>query len=117
MEKKLSFFIILGIILLPVCTAVAEITYQGQDGTTMDNAVVILGAPNEFAGVEAEYQWLETKFGPENEVWKSGNQGLVSDEDKWFDVLDIEFLQDADGYQAGDVVQFYFDITDFFGKW
>ena len=41
MEKKLSFFIILGIILLPVCTAVAEITYQGQDGTNMDNAVVV----------------------------------------------------------------------------
>ena len=32
------------------------------DGSTKEKAVIILGAENEFEGVDTEYNWLE-KFG------------------------------------------------------
>jgi len=39
------------------------ITYKGGDGKTNQEAIVILGAMNEMEGVDAEYEYLEEKYG------------------------------------------------------
>lgn len=97
-------------------TTPGDVTYAGGDGTSMEKAVVIMGASGEFEGVASEYAWLETKFGPENVNWQSQGQDLVGKNGRYYDVLNVEFLTDVGDYKKGDVAKFYFDITDFYGK-
>jgi len=94
----------------------AQITYAGGDGNSMGQAVVILGANNSYEGIEAEYQWLAMQFGEEYVVWQCTNQELLMEGNKYYDLLTVEFLQPSGGYKAGDEAEFYFDITNFFGK-
>jgi hypothetical protein len=97
-------------------TPPGDVVYAGGDGTSMEKAVIIMGASGEFEGVSSEYMWLETKFGPENANWQSLGQGLIAENGRYYDVINVEFLTDVGGYKKGDVAEFYFDITDFYGK-
>jgi hypothetical protein len=97
-------------------TTPGDVVYAGGDGTSLEKAVVIIGASGEFEGVSSEYMWLDTKFGPENVNWQSQGQELMAENGRYYDVLNIEFLTDVGDYKKGDVAEFYFDITDFYGK-
>ena len=76
---------------------------------TKEEAVIILGAKNEMEGVDAEYNWLEERFGKQNISWEMNDQQFIDEGDKQFDVLRIKF-------RDGKIEEFWFDITDFYGK-
>lgn len=76
---------------------------------TKEEAVIILGAKDEMEGVDAEYNWLEERFGKQNINWELIDQQLIDEGDKQFDVLRIKF-------RDGKSEEFWFDITNFYGK-
>ena len=82
----------------------AVISYAGGDGTSIEKAVVILGA-DEMSGVKAEYTWLSGHY----PGWNGTNQSLLNKDGKVYDVMDFT-LPDGSKHTA------YFDITDYFGK-
>ena len=79
--------------------------FQGGDGLSLENAIIILGATSESAGVDAEHRYLARHF-PGSAVVQ---QALLHQAGKVFDRLEIRTATNA-----STIV--YFDITDFFGK-
>lgn len=75
---------------------------------TKEEAIIILGAKGETEGVDAEYIWIEERFGKQNINWELIDQELVDDGDKQYDILRIKFPD-------GKIEEFWFDITDFYG--
>ncbi len=86
-----------------------QITYGGGPGDSLENAIVIKGAPDPRAGIAAEYRYLEEKWGRRNADWKLSRQSLLHKGGRSYDFMQIE-LKD------GSPKEVYFDITDFFGK-
>ena len=85
------------------------ILFKGGNGLTKEEAVIILGAKDETEGVDAEYNWLEEKYGEENVEWEMVDQTLLDEGDKQFDLLKIKFSN-------GNTKEFWFEITGFYGK-
>ena len=85
-----------------------QISFEGGPGDRMENAVVI-HAPNCIAGIMAEYKFIEDRCGVQNQDWKLIGQFKLSEDGRDFDMITIE---------TKDCIRksFYFDITDFFGK-
>lgn len=84
------------------------IKYSGS-GKSLDDPIVIEGAKNNFEGIRAEYMYIEEKYGRRNVDWRLLRQALLESNNKIYDKLAIEL-------KSGDVVEIYFDITNFFGK-
>lgn len=84
---------------------IGKITFEGGDGSSIENAVIIKGAKNSSEGVAAESKWVN-KVHP---GWKKGNQALLSEGDRSYDKIDYVT-------PSGEAKEIYFDITDFFGK-
>ena len=85
------------------------IQYKGGDGSSKEKAVIILGAENEFEGVDAEYVWLEEKFGKQDINWELIFQELIVEESKEYDILRIKF-------SSGEITEFWFEISNFYGS-
>jgi hypothetical protein len=85
------------------------ITYGGGNGSTQQDTIIVLGAKDETEGVDSEYNWLEEKFGKQNISWELNDQELSDESDKQYDILRIKF-------PSGEIKEFWFDITDFYGK-
>lgn len=79
--------------------------FQGGNGSSLENAVVILGAASESAGVDAEHTYLSRHFPGFSIV----RQALLHQAGKVFDRLEIRTSANAP-------TVVYFDITDFCGK-
>ena len=88
--------------------AVAFKMYEGGNGNSKTEAVVI-NARSSRIGIPAEYAYVNNALGEENVDWKLKIQFLVSEENKNFDVLQVET---NDGVEK----EFWFDITNFYGK-
>lgn len=80
------------------------ISYAGGDGSSCETAVIILGAESDFAGVAAEYAWLDEHY-PGSAVL---GQSLGLCGDHHADIIHIRTL-------AGAERDVYFDIEAFFG--
>jgi len=89
-------------------TGISGPACSGGDGSSRDNAVVI-NATSSIAGVRAEYDWLEARFGKKGETWKQKSQILAGDESGPYDVFAIELGN-------GSERTVYFDIGAFFGR-
>lgn len=111
-----TFFLCFALLVLLITPAFATIVYSGGDGTSQKSAIVIGNAVNENDGVESEYQWLASKFGAEDTYWNVTNQKTLSDAGRVYDVLNVKFHKGVPGHAAGSEAQFYFDITDFYGR-
>ena len=85
------------------------IHYKGGDGSSKEKAIIILGANSEFEGVDAEYLWLEEKFGEQDINWELIFQELIDEESKQYDILRIKF-------SSGEIKEYWFDISDFYGS-
>lgn len=85
------------------------INLTGGDGSTQEKAIIILNARDGSEGVKAEYSYVENILGKENVRWTLAFQNFIGDEDKQYDVLHIDLVD-------GGEKEFWFDITDFFGK-
>jgi hypothetical protein len=76
-------------------------------GKSTKNAIKILGIGNHFGYVMAEYQYLSMRFGEREKDWKLKKQQLITEGDKHYDKMVLEF---PDGTQ--EIV--YFDVSPFF---
>ena len=85
------------------------IKISGGDGSTQEDAVIILNARDETEGVDAEYNYLDDTLGKENVCWKLVFQHLIDDGDKQYDILNIIFTN-------GEIINMWFNISDFYGK-
>lgn len=81
----------------------AEVTFAGGDGSSLEKAVLIQGA-TEATGVPAEYAYLRRHY-PGSGVTK---QSLLNEKGRIYDALDFVW--------NGKSQTIYFDITEFFGK-
>ena len=88
----------------------SKITFVGGDGKTIETAVVIKNAQNERNGVAAEYDYIAKKHGQKFTSWKPLGQSTSSASGKMFDVIDIITIP------GNEKLTYYFDITNFFGK-
>jgi hypothetical protein len=86
-----------------------KITYSQNSGNSQEDAIKILGAKNTFEGIDAEYKYISTIYGKENEDWRLLSQALLVDKGKQIDHLKILL-------KSGERAEFYFDVSDFFGR-
>jgi hypothetical protein len=84
-------------------------TYKGGNGLDSKEAIIIVGAKDELEGIDGEYIWLEEKYGEQDFSWELIDQQSIDEVDKKYDILKIKFLN-------GEEREFWFDITDFYGK-
>jgi hypothetical protein len=84
------------------------IIFAGGSGDSREDAIVIENAANHRAGVDAEYLYLEKKFGKRNIHWKLVFQALLKGE-KPVDWLTIKLSN-------GTTKSIYFDVSEFFSK-
>jgi hypothetical protein len=84
---------------------VASKKYGGGNGLTFKEAIVIK-ENNEMSGIISEYNWLKIHY-PNYRIW---HQSLTSYNDKPYDVITI-LTSD------GKMMDIYFNIYNFFGKW
>ena len=83
--------------------------YSGGSGETMEDAIVI-NARNTPAGVAAEYRYVSDRYGRLDADWTLVLQALQMPEDgRVYDVLRARL-------KNGEVKEFYFDITSFYGS-
>lgn len=84
------------------------IIFAGGSGDSREEAIVIKNVANHRAGVDAEYLYLEERFGERDIHWRLAMQALLTG-DKRVDRLTIELTD-------GTTQNIYFDISEFFGK-
>jgi hypothetical protein len=82
--------------------------YSGGDGGSIETAVVINTASS-LVGVPAEYQYVSDRHGQEDIEWSLESQTVMEQNGKYYDVLKISL-------RSGESKSYYFDITQFFGK-
>ena len=85
------------------------ITFSNNNGESIDDAIIILNAQTDSEGLDAEYYYLEKRFGKRGTDWNLDQQSLVNEDGANYDAMDIT-LSD------GRTLNVYFDITNFFGK-
>ncbi len=87
-----------------------KVTYEGGDGKTVENAIVIKNAENERNGVAAEYAYIVKINGEKFKDWKPVGQSTINKDDKKIDLINIQLIQ------KNETISYYFDITEFYGK-
>ena len=83
--------------------------YSNHNGKSLKDAIIILDASNTMEGVDAEYDYLNDKYGKQGINWKLKRQSLIFQDGLKYDKMEI-ILKD------GTEKIIYFDITVFFGK-
>lgn len=86
-----------------------HVTFSNNAGLSQDDAIVIMNAVNDSEGVDAEYYYLEQRYGERPEDWDLISQDLLDQGGMLYDQMDLMLSN-------GSSVTIYFDITDFFGK-
>jgi hypothetical protein len=86
----------------------SAITFGGGDGSSIEKAILIHGAHGEVDGTASEYLYIALLYGPQGKSWTTKQQALLNDKGRNFDELDI--------VHDGKAESFFFDITEYFGK-
>ena len=81
------------------------IQFNGGNGSSKDQAIIIFGAESDSEGVDAEYRYLDLLY----KGWELDEQTLIFDKDKQYDIMSIKL---PDGSKK-DV---FFDISGFYGR-
>ena len=84
---------------------IGNLIFEGGDGSSIEQAVIIRNAKDESEGVDAESQWI-SKVHP---GWSKGDQALLSKKGKSYDRIEYTTPK-------GKTQTVFFDITEFFGK-
>jgi hypothetical protein len=87
-----------------------KVTYEGGDGKTVDNAIVIKNAENERNGIASEYAFIAKIYGEKFKDWKPVGQSTINKDNKKIDLINIQLIK------KNETVSYYFDITEFYGK-
>ncbi|QQS37138.1 MAG: hypothetical protein IPM56_04070 [Ignavibacteriales bacterium] len=80
------------------------IQFKGGDGSGKNEAIIILGPNNEREGVDAEYDYIERKFGD----FEIESQTFIDDGDKQYDMMNISYALNEKKKEL------WFDISDFY---
>ena len=81
-----------------------SIYYDGGDGSSMAEAIVIRGVQSEPEAVAAEYDYIARAYGPD---CMRDRQSLGHEGGRWYDILEIVL-------PGGSRLTLYFDITEQF---
>ncbi len=82
--------------------------YTGGNGETIENAVIINTATS-LQGITAEYDFVASKCGQKDADWTLESQMVLRSGNKNYDLINVQL-------KNGDEKSFYFDITQFYGK-
>jgi len=82
--------------------------YTGGNGESTENAVII-NTTTSLQGIPAEYAFVASKCGKENVDWTFESQMALRSNGRNYDYLTVKL-------KNGDMKSFYFDITQFYGK-
>ena len=88
----------------------SKVTYEEGDGKTVENAIVIKNAENERNGVAAEYAFIAKLYGEKFKDWRPIGQSTIDKDNKKIDLIKIQLIQ------KNETILYYFDITEFYGK-
>ena len=83
--------------------------YSGGKGGSIEDAILV-NAETTVIGVHAEYEYVASKHGARGVDWELETQSLLNHEGKYYDALHIKMMKD------GEEFTYYFDISNFFGK-
>lgn len=86
--------------------ASGQIRFSGGDGVST-GPVIIEGTDEEFAGIAAEYQYIQSKHGRPRVDWKLVSQAFGCDAAMCFDTIEIELTQ------TGEHRHYTFDMSAF----
>jgi len=89
-------------------TGVSGALYDGGDGSTKEKAVVI-NATSSIVGVNAEYQWLTSRFGKQDHDWTIEMRMHGSVGDKSYETFVINLANESS-------TTIHFDISSFYGR-
>jgi hypothetical protein len=89
---------------------ISNVVYEGGNGKSMENCIIIKNAKNELNGVAAEYSYISKIHGLKFTNWKPIGQSSVTNNDRTYDIINILTLP------QNEKIDYYFDITDFYGK-
>jgi hypothetical protein len=90
------------------CTDKYGIIFASGSGESREDAIVIKNAANRRAGVDAEYLYLQERFGERDTHWKIVMQALLKGDRP----VDWRVIALPDGATKS----VYFDVSEFFGK-
>lgn len=87
-----------------------KVTYEGGDGKSLENIIIVKNAENERNGVAAEYAYIAKQYGVKFVDWKPIGQSTITENNRKIDLIKIQTIT------SNEIVSFYFDITEFYGK-
>ncbi len=87
-----------------------KVTYEGGDGKSIENPIIIKNAENERNGIASEYIYLAKLNGKKFKDWKPIGQSTNTVNGRKIDLVKIQIIA------KNEIVTYYFDITDFYGK-
>ena len=88
----------------------SKIVYEGGDGSSLENAIIIRNATTTRDGIAAEYAYIEKKHGQRFNEWKPMGQSTNTQNGSRYDVIIIQITSD------NTTIKYIFDITEFYGK-
>jgi hypothetical protein len=93
-----------------------DLPISGGFGSSVENAVVLEyeGGSNDYVGTE--YAYLKYIGLGRGIKWKTLKQELVLEDNRKFDMIKIETKQITDDEIITQVENYYFDITECFGR-
>lgn len=115
----LKFFTIIIMMLLINCASrqtadlrtqqekAPQIVFQGGDGGSIDDAVVIIGVSKQDEGLEAEYGFISKKYGLKGKDWRVVGQTIVKENKKIYDMIEFEIISSSERRI------YYFDVSAF----
>jgi len=81
------------------------IQYKGGNGSTKEEAVIILGAESELEGVDAEFEFIQSL----HTNFELDSQTFLDEGNKKYDILTVRL-------PGGTKEDIWFDISDFYGR-
>jgi hypothetical protein len=87
-----------------------NVTYEGGDGKSIENLILIKNAENELNGVASEYAYISKIYGEKTINWKLLNQATSNFNKRKLDIITIQTIP------QNETISLYFDITEFYGK-
>jgi len=85
-----------------------KIVYQGDDGSSINKAIIVKNATTLKEGIDAEYAYLEKELGQRGIDWKPLGQYLHPFSGKCYDIIKVKLIN------TNKIRYFCFDITNFF---
>jgi hypothetical protein len=83
--------------------------YEGGDGSTLNDAIVVRGAGSDLEGVAATFGWMHERLGAKDEEWRLISHSTGGDGVRKIDTFDVML-------RGGERKVVYFDVSESFAK-